>query len=456
MQKIKKSAFQLSSNSIRVAEIVLNLILIVNYYDYFLVFKYFFGSQALLSPLQSLDLFEVLRFVPASFLGSEPLWSTTALVWLGILLSIFNIVKSKSSKYLYILHFLIMSLFFERYPHVFGPADLALRLTTIWMFFLVQVRPSQFTNTLDKKIINVFWFVQIIIIYILSTFEKLKFPEWSTSLDAIGKLSEIERHVSFMFVRLIQSLPDFVIQLTTFGVLFLEGVLILFLLSRKEKIRNILILLFIIFHLCIMALMKVHIISYVAIMWWIVFIPDKFWNIVPENLKSLLFKNNIDPYKQSKFSITYPLYFLVVLVSFSVVANFIPEKLKYLKPAVLANRLHIGQRWTMFSNSEMLARDQYIKISVMLNNSEAIDLLTKDKFNISVDSFKEHNLKAMFVINFYKYFVLNKSKSADIYLKFLFQNAQRINPNVKFLEVFIVENKNDILYFKSISKISNL
>ena len=199
--------------------------------------------------------------------------------------------------------------------------------------------------------------------YFFSVIYKIS-PIWHTEKTAVYYALSLDRFIT-PFGELIRQLPFEWLQLLTSIVLILErwGAVLVFLPFATTRLRIIVAVCFMAFHLGLAMSLDLGIFPFVCICAWILFLPGSFWEFCGEKLKPFVhynfYQTIADKDMQLKASIQSRLELLISVVLIWVVLSsnmlhsgkmsvyYYEGVYRYVEP--LVNSINLKQRWNMFS-----------------------------------------------------------------------------------------------------------
>lgn len=433
---------KISQNSLRVSEILLGIVLLVNYFDYFCIQDEFFNSRAYLHASTVLQVFPQPHWLPPVFEFSESVYFVNVLLLIGIALALCAALGF-FSRYALAGTFVLLNVFYERYPVIFGPSDLTLRLTVLWMFILQGASSWQENTditgrTLKRRSLTkfLFWHLQIILAYFIAAIEKLKFPEWSTYFNALEIVSKLDRYMPSFGLFFFNVWPVSALRVITVAVIFLEGIVIFLILGPNKKLKNLTIALFCIFHIIVFFTMNVHFISVLFLIWWVTLIPDEFWKKLHiEFLTKILAteKQHSSPgHSNSLLDIAFA-YFCFLVIFSSFVGKMSPLVPRLKSFSYLARNLHLSQDWTMFSNPNDEQKNFFVIPMATFEDGSVIDPFSMRPPNFTFNPIFSRTERSMHFLNFHKMLMKEKNIAQNFSKRFFCERWREMKPDNKIL-----------------------
>ena len=238
--------------------------------------------------------------------------------------------------------------FCERFPGIFSPLDLAFRVSLLWLALL----PHGTGHLSPRRQLAWYylWALQLLIIYFTSFLEKWPNPLWSSQGNAVATVMSIKLYTTAL-AELVLRFPESILRALTFLTLLIEGVLPWLLLYPHRRLRRVLCLIFLGFHLGIGLTMKVGGFAELGVAWWLLL-----WPLTPGPAQLSTRASRRDDLRLGLAGL------FVLCFSLSAIHRQLGPRfpLGPLDDALAA--LHLRQGWWMFGRPSTLAQNGWISV----------------------------------------------------------------------------------------------
>lgn len=355
--------FYLDVRSMALFRALIGMILLSDLCFRFSIVEQFYLSSGIIP--QYLDVFNLRTFSIFHFFDSS--FSIKAVISLQVLASIFLIIGFKTRFFAGLSYLFLLFLHRKNMTILNGGDDLLLCI--LLLMVVLPIHTKHFVDALSRKeqennqyfdYSTLLFFVQILIVYLTTTAYKDS-REWYIDFTAIEVAFQLDQFVTSIG-RVFNPYPSF-LKILTIGSIMIEGVLpLIFLIPRlKSYVRDIVVTIFITFHLGIELTLDIGHFSYISIAMWTALYTDNFWCLIERKFKiKQLFRFNSKErnkklIKNNRVTQIISVYFIFHLI----ITAVYPLMYQRLYPEIpknglgtiyeISEALGIEQEWKMFS-----------------------------------------------------------------------------------------------------------
>ncbi len=401
--------FRLLPSSLALARVCLGCTLLVLLGDYFSIRKLYFVEGAFLSAESVREIAAFPRLVP-DFLVPESESQVVVLLSIATL-AVLVLMSGRFLGAASLVVFVVLASFRDRFPFIYGPGDAALKLVLIWVFYAhFFQQPFAIDPAVRRRwqlLFSLSYLILVVALYEASVIEKLRFPEWTTEMDALSYLAVVKKTYTPWGSWVLERTPRWALVILTAVVMVVESLGVLLLFVPRPALRRRLALFFLGFHFVIVVFVNVRLIAYVFMVLWFVFLQ------IPPRLarRTAWLRPRARPLQDWRLKLGVTGFLVLnVLIWHGLVVRFLPE----LKVPVLshaASRLGLEQRWSMFANPELLAQNNFVSIDALLTDGSRIDPFTGKAPQLAFSPVELHDEHTGYTSNFMKRFWTNSSDS---------------------------------------------